>query len=107
LQDFLVAVFGPANAAAGDFVLPVEDGSGDIASSSPGVLGATSADFPDRLVDKLDRRRSFADDNRAGVGADMWAGYRPFVDDDRQRVERLADSNDNGDLSSGSPRRIQ
>jgi hypothetical protein len=57
LQDTLVAVFDPASAAAGDFVLPVEGGSGDIASSSRGVPGATSADFPDKLVDIPDRRR--------------------------------------------------
>jgi hypothetical protein len=31
----------------------------------------------------------------------MLAGYRPFVEDDKQRVERLADNNGNGDLSSG------
>jgi hypothetical protein len=31
----------------------------------------------------------------------MRAGCRPFVEDDKQRIERPADSNDNGDLSSG------
>ena len=37
----------------------------------------------------------------AGVGAGMRAGCRPFVEDDKQRIERPADSNDNGDVSSG------
>lgn len=101
MQDSLAVVSDPANAVADDSVLPVEGGSGDIASSIPGVRGATSADFPDKLVDKPDRRRSFADDNHAGVGAGMRAGCRPFVEDDKQRVERSADSNGNGDLSSG------
>jgi hypothetical protein len=31
----------------------------------------------------------------------MRAGCRPFVQDDKQRVERLVDNNGNGDLSSG------
>ena len=101
LQDSLTAVFDPASAAADDSVLPVEGGSGDIASSNPGVPGATSVDFPDKLVDKPDRRRSFADDNHAGVGAGMQADCKPFVEDDKQRIERPADSNGNGDLSSG------
>ena len=101
MQDSRADVFDPANAAADDSVLPVEGGSGDIASSNPGVPGATSADFPDKLVDRPDRWRSFADDNHAGVGAGMRAGCRPFVEDDKQRIERPADSNDNGDPSSG------
>ena len=101
LQDSLAAVFDPANAAAHDSVLPVEGGSGDIASSNPGVPGATSADFPDKLVDKPDRWRSYADDNHADVGAGTQVGCKPFVEDDKQRVERPADSNGNGHLSSG------
>ena len=101
LQDSPAGVFDLASVVAGDFVQAVPGGPGDIASSNPSVPGATSADSPDKLVDKPDRKQSFADDNHAGVGADMRDGCRPFVEDDKQRVERPADSNGNGDLSSG------
>jgi hypothetical protein len=101
LQDSPTAVFGPVGTVDGDFVPPAEGGPGDIASNSPGVPDAICVDFPDRPVDKPDRKRSFADDNHGGVGVGMRAGYKRFVEADKQRAEKPVDSNDNGDLSSG------
>ena len=71
LQDSPAGVFGLASAVAGDFVPPVQGDPGDISSSSSGARGATSADFLNRLVDKPDQKRVFADDNHAGVVAGM------------------------------------
>lgn len=101
MQDWPAAVVGLVGAVAGDFVPPVVGGPGDTASNSLGGPGATSVDFPDRLVDKPDRKRSCADDNHAGVGAGMRADRILFDEDDTERIERLAGSSDNGALSSG------
>ena len=67
LQDSPAGVFGLASVVAGDFV--------------PAGPGATSADFPDRLADKPDQKRFFADDNHAGVVAGMRAGRKLSVGD--------------------------
>jgi hypothetical protein len=101
LQDSPAPVFDLVAAVADDFVPPVEGGPGDIVSSIRDASGTISADFPNRLADKPDRKRSFADGNPAGVGAGMQVGRKPFVADDTQTVEKSADSTDNGDLSSG------
>jgi hypothetical protein len=101
LQDSPAAVFGPASAVGGDFVPPAEGGPGDISSSSPGSPCATSADSLGRPADTPDRRQSSTDDNPCGVGSGMRACCKPVVDDDKGRAERLADSNGNGDHSSG------
>ena len=81
LQDSPAGVFGLASVVAGDFVPAGPGGPGDIASSSSGAPGATSADFPDRLADKPDQKRFFADDNHAGVVAGMRAGRKLSVGD--------------------------
>src|SRR5215471_21047061 len=96
LQDSPAAVLSLASAVAGDFVPPAQGVPGDIVSNSPGSTCATSADSPDRPADIPDRRRSFDDDNRCGVGAGMQACCKPAVEDDKGQAERFADSNGNG-----------
>ena len=81
MQDSPAVVFGLASAVAGDFVPPVQGGPGDISSSSSGAPGATSADFLSRLVDKVDQKRFFADDNHAGVVAGMGPDRKLSVGD--------------------------
>jgi hypothetical protein len=82
LQDSVAAAFGPASVVADDFVPPAQGGPGDIFSNSPGAPRATSEDCPNRPADTPDRRRSFADDNRSGVGSGMRAGCKRAVQDD-------------------------
>ena len=105
LQDSPAAVFRPASAVSGDFAPPARGGPGDISSNSPGSPRATSADSPSKPAGTPDRKRSSADDNRSGVGSGRQAGCKPVVADDRGQAERLADSNGNGDPSSGGSRR--
>ena len=100
LQDSPAAVLSLASAVAGDFVPPAQGAPGDILSNSSGSTCATSADSPDRPADIPDRRRSFVDDNRCGVGAGMRACCKPAVEDDKGQAERFADSNGNGGCSS-------
>jgi len=67
----------------------------------PGSPCATSADSPSTPAGTPDRKRSFADDNRGGVGSGMRGYRKPVVEDDKGQAERLADRTGNDDPSSG------
>ena len=101
LQDSPAAVFRPVSAVFVDLVPPVQGGPGDISSNTPSASRATSGDCPGRPADTPDRKRSSADDNRAGVGFGMRGRRKLVVEDDNGQAERLADSSGNGDPSFG------
>ena len=82
MQDSPTAVFRPVSAVFGDFVPPVQGWLGGISSNSPSGSRATSGDFPGTPADTPDRRRSSADDNRAGVGSGMRGHRKLVVEDD-------------------------
>jgi len=101
LQDSPAAAFCHVSAAVGDFVPPVPGASGDISSNSPGSPCATSADSPSTPAGAPDRKRSFADDNRGGVGSGIRGYRKPVVEHDKGQAEKLADRTGNDDPSSG------
>jgi hypothetical protein len=101
LQDSAPDAFGHGAAVGGDSVPPAEDGPCDREASNQDAPCATCLDSPNTLAGKPDRKRSSAGDNRGGVAAGSRAGCKPVAEDGKEQAERLADSIDNGDRSSG------
>ena len=101
MQDSPTGVFRPAGVVFGDFAPPALDDPGDISSNSPGAPRATSEDFPNKPVDKPDRKLSSADDSRGDVVSGIRPDCKRVVEGDKGQGKTLDDNKDSTDLSSG------